>query len=151
MPLTSKWWLSKKKGKEAWVEPIVDRESKTIKFEIRVGQPESIQMKEINAGSSITNSQGKKAKAAFGCIICKVGTAKGDYIDAEANEGRMGAIPLAIDAAIERGVRVRILVPYNEAVEDRLKLNMEEELGRGQEEEFTRPIYNADIDVRYIE
>ena len=24
MPLTSKWWLSKKKGKEAWIEPQVD-------------------------------------------------------------------------------------------------------------------------------
>src|SRR5574337_1863326 len=26
MPLTSKWWLSKKKGKEAWVEPQVNHE-----------------------------------------------------------------------------------------------------------------------------
>ena len=43
------------------------------------------------------------------------------------------------------------MVPYNEAVEDRLKLNMEEEQGRGQEQDFRRPIYNADIDVRYIE
>jgi nitrogen-specific signal transduction histidine kinase len=64
---------------------------------------------------------------------------------------KMGAIPLAIEAAKERAVKVRILVPYNEAVEDRLKLNMEEELGRGQEEELRRPIYDADIDVRYIE
>ena len=46
---------------------------------------------------------------------------------------KMGAIPLAIEAAKERTVKVRILVPYNEAVEDRLKLNMEEEQGRGQE------------------
>ncbi len=28
---------------------------------------------------------------------------------------------------------------------------MEEELGRGQEEELRRPIYNGDIDIRYIE
>ena len=34
----------------------------------------------------------------------------------------------------------------NEAVEDRLKLYMEEEVGRGQEEELRRPIYNlADV------
>ena len=64
---------------------------------------------------------------------------------------KMGAIPLAIEAAKKRAVKVRILVPYNEAVEDRLKLNMEEEQGRGQEQDFRRPIYNADIDVRYIE
>ena len=51
---------------------------------------------------------------------------------------KMGAIPLAILLAKERAVKVRILVPYNEEVEDKL----EEEL---------RPIYNADIDVRYTE
>ena len=51
---------------------------------------------------------------------------------------KMGAIPLAILLAKERAVKVRISVPYNEEVEDKL----EEEL---------RPIYNADIDVRYTE
>jgi hypothetical protein len=64
---------------------------------------------------------------------------------------KMGAIPLAIEAAKKRAVKVRILVPYNEAVEDRLKLNMEVEQGRGQEQDFRRPIHTADIDVRYIE
>jgi signal transduction histidine kinase len=57
---------------------------------------------------------------------------------------KMGAIPLAIKAAIERGVKVRILVPYNEAVEERLKPETEEKPGR-------RYNYNADLDFRYIE
>src|SRR5215469_9701797 len=52
---------------------------------------------------------------------------------------KIGAIPLAAQAAKERGVKVRILVPYNEEVEDRFK----QELGR--------PIYNANIEVRYTE
>ena len=56
---------------------------------------------------------------------------------------KMGAIPLAMEAATERAVKVRILVPYNEAVEDRLKLKVEE-LG-------PRPIDNGGIDIRYIE
>ncbi|MGC2575512.1 MAG: ATP-binding protein, partial [Candidatus Nitrosopolaris sp.] len=56
---------------------------------------------------------------------------------------KMGAISLAVEAAKERGVKVRILVPYNEEVEYRFKL-VEEERGR-------RPIYNADIDFRYTE
>ena len=56
---------------------------------------------------------------------------------------KMGAVPLAIEAAAERGVKVRILVPYNEAVEDKLKLDIEEEPRRA--------IYNADIDFRYVE
>jgi two-component system, OmpR family, sensor histidine kinase VicK len=58
---------------------------------------------------------------------------------------KMGAIPLAIEAAKERGVKVRILVPYNEVVEDRLKPKVEEE------EKLRRPIYKADTDFRYIE
>ncbi|HYA83073.1 MAG TPA: hypothetical protein VEH06_06440, partial [Candidatus Bathyarchaeia archaeon] len=57
---------------------------------------------------------------------------------------KVGAIPLAVQAAKERAVKVRILVPYNEEVENRLKLELEEELGR-------RPIYDADIDFRYTE
>jgi signal transduction histidine kinase len=56
---------------------------------------------------------------------------------------KMGAVPLAIEAAKERAARVRILVPYSKEVEDRIKL-MKAELGR-------RPIYNADIGVRYTE
>ena len=55
---------------------------------------------------------------------------------------KMGAISIAILLAKERALKVRILVPYNEEVEDKLKLKVEEEL---------RPIYNADIDVRYTE
>ncbi|HYV52794.1 MAG TPA: histidine kinase dimerization/phospho-acceptor domain-containing protein, partial [Candidatus Eisenbacteria bacterium] len=56
---------------------------------------------------------------------------------------KLGAVPLAIEAAKKRAAKVRILVPYNKEVEDRIKL-MKAELGR-------RPIYNADIDVRYTE
>ena len=57
----------------------------------------------------------------------------------------IGALPLAIEAAKKRNVKVRILVPYNEAVENRLKLR-EEVLG--QEE---RRINNHNIEIRYIE
>jgi signal transduction histidine kinase len=57
---------------------------------------------------------------------------------------KMGAVPSAVKAAKERGVKVRILVPYNEEVEDILKQAVEEKLGR-------RPIYNANIEVRYTE
>src|SRR5215470_12365827 len=57
---------------------------------------------------------------------------------------KMGAVPSAAAAAKERGVKVRILVPYNEEVEDRFKQEVEEKLGR-------RPIYNPDIEVRYTE
>src|SRR5229473_8080951 len=40
MPLTSKWWLSKKKGKEAWVEPHVDHTvtPPAIRFSVETGK-----------------------------------------------------------------------------------------------------------------
>jgi two-component system, OmpR family, sensor histidine kinase VicK len=57
---------------------------------------------------------------------------------------KMGAVPSAVVAAKERGVKVRILVPYNEEVEVRFKQEIEEELAQ-------RPIYNPNIEIRYTE
>ena len=39
VPLVRSFWLSTKKGKEAWVEPIVDKQNNTYRFEVRVGKP----------------------------------------------------------------------------------------------------------------
>ena len=47
MPLTNKWWLSKKKGREAWIRPIIAPDTdhpsgKRVEFEIghgRAGAP----------------------------------------------------------------------------------------------------------------
>src|SRR5258708_29135147 len=40
MPLTSKWWLSKKKDREAWAEPLVDHSvmPPTIHFSVKTGK-----------------------------------------------------------------------------------------------------------------
>ena len=38
MPLVRSFALSTKKGKEAWVEPIIDHENKTVRFEVRTGK-----------------------------------------------------------------------------------------------------------------
>ena len=38
MPLVRSFELSTKKGKEAWVEPIIDHENKTVRFEVRTGK-----------------------------------------------------------------------------------------------------------------
>ena len=39
VPLVKSFWLSKKKGKEAWVRPVVDRAAGTYRFEVRTGKP----------------------------------------------------------------------------------------------------------------
>src|SRR5918995_4202993 len=38
MPLVSSFWLSKKQGKKAWVEPVIDREKKVVRFEVKKGE-----------------------------------------------------------------------------------------------------------------
>ncbi|RMD82293.1 MAG: DUF1156 domain-containing protein, partial [Lentisphaerae bacterium] len=39
VPLVRSFWLSKKKGKEAYVQPVVNREKGTYEFKVRVGKP----------------------------------------------------------------------------------------------------------------
>jgi putative DNA methylase len=110
MPLASKFWLSTKPCKKVWAESIVDRQAKTVHFEIKMGQPDEILAKRIGSGTGFINDRGKKVKATFRCIICEVGVAQGDYIDTEANEGRMGIMPLAI---VAEGKRNRVYLPFD--------------------------------------
>jgi putative DNA methylase len=37
IPLASKWWLSKRKNQEVWIEPIVDYDKKTVHFKVCTG------------------------------------------------------------------------------------------------------------------
>jgi hypothetical protein len=110
MPLASKFWLSAKKGKKVWAEPIVDRRAKTVHFEINMGEPNKTLAKSIGSGTGFINDRGKKVKATFRCIICEVGMAKGDYINTEANKWRMGIMPLAI---VAEGKRDRVYLPFD--------------------------------------
>src|SRR5215467_13417004 len=58
---------------------------------------------------------------------------------------KIGAVPYAVAAAKERGVKVRILVPYNEEVEVRFKQEVEDDPAH-------RPNYNnSNIEIRYTE
>jgi putative DNA methylase len=112
MPLISKLWLSNKRQRKVWLEPVLNKREKTVHFEVKTGEPHGSLVKKIEAGTSATNSRGKKIKATFTCVICNAGIAKGDYIDAEANKGRMGVMPLAI---IAEGDRNRIFLSFDEA------------------------------------
>ena len=81
MPLVRSFWLSTKKGKKAWVEPVVDRQVKMVRFEVKTG----------TGGPP----EGTVKNRAAACIICNtVSTLQ--YIRAEAQGGRMGTVPLAL-------------------------------------------------------
>ena len=99
VPLAATFILSKKKGKEAWVEPVI--EDGDYQFKVRVGsQPDWA------AG-------GTKAGRGSNFICALSGTPiGGDYIKAEGQAGRMGSRLMAI---VAEGDRSRIYLAPNEA------------------------------------
>ncbi|WP_440098491.1 DUF1156 domain-containing protein [Streptosporangium sp. H16] len=94
MPLVRSFWLGKKKGKECYVEPII--EGKQVRFEIRgpKGKPQDGTI--------------KKGKAI--CLICSSPVGSG-YIQSEGKARRMGAQLMAIAA---EGPRMRYYLSPNE-------------------------------------
>jgi putative DNA methylase len=97
MPLISSFWLSKKKGREAWIEPVVDRSVRPARISFRVQTGSGKPQESIKIGRG----------AQFRCLAC--GTATQDHhIKKEGMNGRMGQNLMAIVAA---GARGRIYFP----------------------------------------
>ena len=92
VPLASTFMLSTKKGKEAYVEPVI--ENGGYRFAVKVGEPEDAET--AKAGTKLSRG------ANFRCLMS--GTPlDGDYIKAEGKAGRMGARLMAIVAEGDRG------------------------------------------------
>ncbi len=87
MPMIRSFWLSSKKGKEAWADPILDRERGTVRFAVRHdGKPPE----------ETTN------KTMARCLFCNNIMKKGE-LRKTASEHGMAEIPLAVVAEGERG------------------------------------------------
>ena len=102
VPLASTFMLSTKKGKEAYVEPVI--EGSGYRFTVKVGPPG-------NAG--VPPAQGTKLGrgANFRCLMSDTPIA-GDHIKAEGKAGRMGARLISI---VMEGDRRRVyLAPTSE-------------------------------------
>lgn len=95
MPLASSFQLSTKKGKEAFIYPIV--EGKEIRYEVRKGK---------NAPKPPKTARGAK----FKCICCGESTTP-DFIKGEAQAGRMSAVLMAV---VAEGNNERIYLSPNE-------------------------------------
>ena len=92
VPLISSFWLSKKKGKEAWIEPVVD--GKSYHFEVKTGK--LVDKARIDAGTKLGRG------ANFRCILSNSPIAP-NYIKSEGMAGRMGTRLMAIVAQGDRG------------------------------------------------
>ena len=102
VPLVSTFMLSTKKGREVYVEPVV--EGRGYCFEVRAGKP--VDEKAAKAGT-------KLSRGAFRCLLSGI-PIKYSYIDDEANAGRMRERPMAI---VVEGSRRRLYISPTVAVE----------------------------------
>ena len=91
VPLASTFLLSTKAGKEAYVEPVIEKGG--YYFKVKVGKP-----KDAEAAKNGT----KLARANFTCLMSGA-PVSGDYIKDEGTAGRMGARLMAIVAEGARG------------------------------------------------
>lgn len=106
VPIASSFLLSTKTGKEAWVEPIVDKQAKTISYRIRHGGTKA----EIAAAKEGTKA-GRGAN--FRCLMSDTAITP-DYVKSNGRAGKMGQTLIAI---VAEGNRSRAYVAPTEADE----------------------------------
>jgi putative DNA methylase len=116
VPLASTFMLSTKKGKEAWVEPVIDpplprgegggEGESGYRFKVKVGKPKD--METVKNGTKLSRG------ANFKCLMSET-PMTGDYIKAEGRAGRMGARLMAIVAEGDRGRVYLAPTPEHEA------------------------------------
>lgn len=93
VPLVATFWLSSKKGSEAWMEPIVDRSAGTWHFAIRTGVPDD---------HATVKTGTKNGSGGFRCLLSGV-PIPFEYIRTEGERERIGRSMVAIVAALPRG------------------------------------------------
>ena len=105
VPLASTFMLSTKKGKEAYVEPVI--EDRGYRFTVKVGTP-------TDAGAAKAGTKLSRG-ANFRCLMSRTPIA-GDYIKAEGKAGRMSARLMAIVVEGNRGREYLRPTPEQEAI-----------------------------------
>ena len=110
VPLASTFMLSTKRGKEAYVEPVI--EGRGYRFAVKVGKPQDAEA--AKAGTKLARG------ANFRCVMSGSPIA-GDYIKAEGKAGRMGGRLMAIVAEGDRGRVYLSPTQEHEAVADEAK------------------------------
>lgn len=96
MPLARSWWLSKKKGSEAWIRPIVSADKghpsgKRVEFEIGHGL----------VGAPSAGDDGTVGRNGATCVACGSAVALA-YVREEGRAGRLGQNLMAIAAEGDR-------------------------------------------------
>lgn len=103
VPLASTFMLSTKPGKEAYVEPVIEKDG--YRFTVKVGKPKDAE--------DAKNGTSAGKRAAFRCVMSGTPLPY-DYIRTEGQAGRMGARLMAIVADGDRG---RVYLPPMQEME----------------------------------
>ena len=111
VPLMSTYWLSKKKGKEAWLEPVVDKKNRTWRFEVMqrgvngVGAPEDVEA--IERGTKV-------GRGAFKCLLSDA-SIPASY---RKLHGQTGSLRTHMIAVVAKGQSSRIYLCASDAQRD---------------------------------
>ena len=102
LPLVRSWWLGKKKGKEAWIRPLIVADpghssGKRVDFEIGHGR----------VGAPSADDDGTVGRNGATCISCG-SAATLDYVRATSRDVGLGAQLMAV---VAEGVRRRLYLP----------------------------------------
>ena len=104
VPLVTSFMLSAKKGREVWIEPVVDRAARTLSWAIRHGGTAE-ELARARQGTSAGKRQG------FRCIFTGAAVPYA-HIKASGRAGKLGTTLMAIVAEGDRG---RLYLPPNAA------------------------------------
>lgn len=88
VPLVRSFWLSKKKGKEAWIEPVISSDKSIYNFEVRT--------------TGTTTGEGTVSRNGGVCLLSNV-PIPFPYIRNEAKAGRMGSKLMAVVVEGKKG------------------------------------------------
>ena len=93
IPLVTTWWLSKKKARPTWIQPVVV--GTRVEYEVKVDK----------TGPQPGPKQGRGAR--FACLVCG-DTTEDSYVKSQAMAGQMGARLLVV---VAEGKRQRVYLP----------------------------------------
>lgn len=99
MPLVKSFALSTKKGKEAWIEPVIDKQARTINFRVKMGEGDIL--------------EGTISRRGAKCIVCNTPVPL-EHIRLEGKARRMGMSLMAVVA--ERNRNRVYLTPTEDSV-----------------------------------
>ncbi|MGI6300538.1 MAG: DUF1156 domain-containing protein [Verrucomicrobiota bacterium] len=94
VPLISTYWLSSKKGKLAWLKPVVDKTTNAWRFEVKTGEPPD--RNTVKAGTKIARG------AKFNCLLTGQ-PIPDEHVKEQGRQHKIGYRLLAIVAEVPRG------------------------------------------------